>query len=88
VRQFSRKLKDEKDVHSRLMSAYPETPLWWFGALFLFAFVLGIAAIEGYDTQLPIWAYLLALLVAAIFVVPTGIIQASLARANPSEVSN
>jgi OPT family small oligopeptide transporter len=76
MRQIRRTVKDEKDVHSRLMSVYPEVPHLWYGALFVVAFVLGIGAIQGYDTRLPIWAYILAILCSAIFVVPCGIIQA------------
>jgi OPT family oligopeptide transporter len=75
-RQLRRKLKDEKDVHARLMAAYPETPHWWYAAIFVVAFVLGIGAIEGYPTQLPIWAYVLALGVSFVLVVPMGIILA------------
>ena len=28
VRRFHRRLKDEKDIHSRLVSKYPEAPRW------------------------------------------------------------
>jgi OPT family oligopeptide transporter len=76
MRQCRRTLKDEKDVHSRLMSVYPEVPHWWYGTLFVIAFVLGIGAIAGFPTQLPIWAYIIALILSALFVVPVGIIQA------------
>ncbi|OSD05888.1 OPT oligopeptide transporter [Trametes coccinea BRFM310] len=76
VRQFRRSLKDEKDIHSRLMAAYPEVPAWWYGALFIVAFVFGIAAIEGWQGEFPVWAYILALVVSFVFVVPIGIIRA------------
>jgi OPT family small oligopeptide transporter len=76
IRQARRSVKDEKDVHSRLMSVYPEVPHYWYGILFVIAFVLGIGAIEGYNTQLPVWAFCLAIVLSAIFVVPCGIIQA------------
>ncbi|KAJ7628086.1 OPT oligopeptide transporter [Mycena rosella] len=30
VRRFRSSLKDERDVHSRLMQSYPEVPVWWY----------------------------------------------------------
>jgi OPT family small oligopeptide transporter len=76
MRQVRRTIKDEKDVHSRLMSVYPEVPHMWYGVLFVIAFILGIGAVQGYETHLPVWAYILAIVISAVFVVPCGIIQA------------
>ena len=39
-------------------------------------FVFGVGAIEGFDTGLPIWAFILCLVIAAVYVIPIGIIQA------------
>ncbi|KAH9853046.1 OPT oligopeptide transporter [Lenzites betulinus] len=75
-RQFRRSLKDEKDVHSRLMAVYPEVPAWWYCAIFIVAFVFGVVAIEIYPTQFPIWALLLSLVLGFAFVVPVGITRA------------
>ncbi|KAH8113799.1 OPT oligopeptide transporter [Phellopilus nigrolimitatus] len=76
VRQFRRSLKEHRDVHSRLMSAYAEVPHYWYGALGLFAFILSVIVIEVFDTKLPVWGLVLALGVALIFLVPVGMIQA------------
>ncbi|EIW64935.1 OPT oligopeptide transporter [Trametes versicolor FP-101664 SS1] len=76
VRQFRRSLRDEKDVHSRLMMSYPEVPAWWYGSLFLVAFVFGVVAIEVYPTQFPVWAFILSLIIGFVFVIPVGIIRA------------
>ncbi|EIN13377.1 OPT oligopeptide transporter [Punctularia strigosozonata HHB-11173 SS5] len=76
MRQIRRSLKDERDVHARLMAAYPEVPHYWYFLLFVVAFVLGIVAIEHWPTQLPVWAYVLALLISLVLMVPCGIIQA------------
>ncbi|KAG8737925.1 hypothetical protein FRC10_007530 [Ceratobasidium sp. 414] len=76
VRQFRSTMKDETDVHSRLMLAYPEVPQWWYVALGLIAFVLGIVTIEVWDTKLPVWAYLISLMIALVYLVPVGMIQA------------
>jgi OPT family small oligopeptide transporter len=40
------------------------------------AFVLGIVTITVWDTKLPVWAYLVALAIAGIYVVPAGMLQA------------
>ena len=39
-------------------------------------FVFGIISIEIYPTQMPIWAFVLALAVAFVYTIPIGIIQA------------
>src|SRR5947208_2128615 len=76
VHQFRRKLKDEKDIHSRLMSKYPEVPHWWFLTLGILCLVMGIIAIEVCDIKLPVWGFFLSLVFTAVFVLPFGILQA------------
>jgi len=76
ARQFRRSLKDERDIHSRLMSKYPEVPHWWFLALGIVSLVVCIIGIEVCDTNLPVWAFFLALVFAVVFALPFGILQA------------
>ncbi|KII93700.1 hypothetical protein PLICRDRAFT_102174 [Plicaturopsis crispa FD-325 SS-3] len=76
VRRFNRSLKDERDVHSRLMQAYPEVPRWWYGVLGIAAFVMLVVTVEIFPTQLPIWGVILALAIAFILSLPLGILQA------------
>lgn len=76
MRQLRRRVNLEKDVHSRLMTAYPEVPHYWYGILFLFAFALGIVAIENWPTGLPFWAYLISFIFPALLIVPCGIVLA------------
>jgi len=76
VRQFRRSLKDERDIHSRLMSKYPEVPHWWFLTLGIVSLVMGIVGIEVCDTKLPVWAFFLSLVFAVVYVLPFGILQA------------
>ena len=59
-----------------MMSAYKEVPTWWYGAIFVVAFIFGVVAIEIFPTQFPVWALVLALVIGFIFVIPIGIIQA------------
>ncbi|KAI0321348.1 OPT oligopeptide transporter [Amylostereum chailletii] len=76
VRQFSSSMRLQRDVHSRLMGAYPEVPRWWYGAIAVVAFVFGIIGNEVADTGLPIWAYVVGVLVGIVFILPLGILQA------------
>ncbi|KAI0963130.1 hypothetical protein AcW1_000298 [Taiwanofungus camphoratus] len=76
IRQLRRTLKDERDVHARLMMAYPETPWWWYAVLGVVSLIFGIIAIEIYPTELPVWALFLAIGVACLFMVPVGMIRA------------
>ena len=74
--QLRRSLKDNRDIHSRLMSVYPEVPHWWYGAIFIVMFALSVVSVEVWDTELPAWALVISLIIAAIFVVPIGMIRA------------
>jgi len=76
VRLFRSTLSDHKDVHSRLMASYKEVPAWWYLSTAIVTFVFAVVTIEAYPTQMPVWALLLALLIATIYVVPAGIVQA------------
>ncbi|KAJ3486237.1 hypothetical protein NLI96_g4363 [Meripilus lineatus] len=76
IRQFRRSVRDERDVHARLMSAYPEVPHWWYLTLGLVSFGFGVAAIKVFDTDFPVWALVLAIVMALCFIVPIGIIRA------------
>ncbi|KAI0257320.1 OPT-domain-containing protein [Lactifluus subvellereus] len=75
-RQFRRTLKDEIDIHAYLMRKYSETPHWVFNTLGVICFVLGVIGIEVCHTGLPVWAFVVSIILAIIFVLPIGIIQA------------
>ena len=76
MRQFRTNLEDNHDVHSRLMTAYKEIPLWWHGALFALTFAFGIVGIEIFPTGFPVWAYIVSLLISFALLLPIGIIRA------------
>jgi OPT family small oligopeptide transporter len=76
ARGFRRSYKDERDVHSRLMRAYPEVPHLWYAVLGLISFIFIIAAIEVVPTQMPIWGAGLAVLVAFLLSLPIGLLAA------------
>ncbi|KAF9023394.1 OPT superfamily oligopeptide transporter [Hymenopellis radicata] len=76
VRRLRSSARHERDVHHRLMQAYPETPGWWFAIVGIIGVVFVIIAIEIFDTQLPVWAALIAMLMSAATALPLAMIQA------------
>ncbi|KAF8259670.1 OPT oligopeptide transporter protein-domain-containing protein [Lactarius quietus] len=66
----------QPDIHARLMSVYKEVPDWWYLTLFSTMFGFGIAAIEIWHADLPVWAFILALIIGFAYTIPFGIIAA------------
>lgn len=65
------------DVHIRLSRQnYKQIPPWWYGILFLISFGLSIATIRAWNTEMPVWCLVIALLIALLFLLPVGIIYA------------
>ncbi|OJJ42147.1 hypothetical protein ASPZODRAFT_77574 [Penicilliopsis zonata CBS 506.65] len=57
--------RSQPDPHYQAMLRYKEVPMWWYWALFGLAFVAGlIVNIKG-QTTLPVWGYIVALLLGA-----------------------
>ncbi|KAJ6543915.1 OPT oligopeptide transporter [Mycena capillaripes] len=76
VRRFRSTLKTERDIHSRLMQVYPEVPPRWYAVVGVVSTILILVAIDLFPTDLPVWAALLALLIAVALALPLSIIQA------------
>ncbi|KAF8493655.1 OPT oligopeptide transporter [Russula emetica] len=74
--QARRSLSEQPDIHARLMSVYKEVPDWWYLTIFLIMFVFGVVAIEVWNTEFPVWGFVLALLISFVYTVPIGVIQA------------
>lgn len=69
------KQKEKPDVHLRLMRQnYKNIPEWWFGIVFLIAFAISIVTIRYWNTEMPVWSLIVALLIAGVFLLPVGII--------------
>ena len=79
-RKFRHVKTEEEDVHAKLMRNYPEVPDWWYAAIFIVFAGVAIAAIEGYKTDLPVWALLLAVLIPAIYILPGGFVYSITAQ--------
>ncbi|TFK79308.1 OPT oligopeptide transporter [Polyporus arcularius HHB13444] len=74
--QARRSLSEQPDIHARLMSKYQQVPEWWYVIIFVAMFVFGAVSIEVWHTQMPIWALVLALIIAFVYTIPIGMIQA------------
>ncbi|PPQ74705.1 hypothetical protein CVT26_007556, partial [Gymnopilus dilepis] len=74
--QARRSLHEQPDVHARLMARYRRVPEWYYGLTFVAMFIFAIISVEILKTDLPIWAFLLALSISFIYVIPCGMIQA------------
>ncbi|KAJ7193068.1 oligopeptide transporter [Mycena pura] len=74
--QSRRAMHEQPDIHARLMSVYPQVPEWWYAIIFVTMFVFGIVAIEVWDTKFPVQFFILALVIAFVYIIPIGMIQA------------
>lgn len=48
---------------------YKETPWWWYIAVLVFSFVLGLVVVIKENITLPVWAYIVSLILG-IFIAP------------------
>ena len=77
--QARRSLKEQPDIHARLMSKYKQVPEWYYGVIFgtsfpsvsffsdimnsVVMFVFAVVSIEVLETGLPVWGKLTLTLV-------------------------
>ncbi|KAJ7064276.1 OPT-domain-containing protein [Mycena amicta] len=73
---FSRKKTSEmhKDIHVRLMMKYKEVPEWQYFIMLVVAIALGAAGVGVFPTETSPAVVLYGVFLAAIFVIPIGII--------------
>jgi hypothetical protein len=58
--------RTQPDAHYQGMLKYKEVPVWWYWALFVLAFVAGLIVTIRPGTTLPVWGYIIALLLGAL----------------------
>ena len=69
------KLDDERiDIHYKIMmkNGYKEAPIWWWGALLVISWVIGIACLYVMKSTLPWWGFILSTLFTCVFVLFFG----------------
>ncbi|KAL2542297.1 Oligopeptide transporter 6 [Abeliophyllum distichum] len=73
------KSNKKMDIHTRLMKAYKQVPLWWFLIILVVNIALILFACVHYQRslQLPWWGVFLACAIAFTFTLPIGIIAAT-----------
>ena len=75
-RKFRNRGREEDDVHMRLMRRYPEAPDWWYYVIFVLMTVMALVVTQVWETHLAWWAFFIALLIAVVWFLPIGMIQA------------
>jgi hypothetical protein len=60
------------DPHYKLMLDYKDAPDWWYGLVFVAAFVIGMICIYEAESGMSWWAFIVALILAAILILFTG----------------
>ncbi|GFP88785.1 oligopeptide transporter 6 [Phtheirospermum japonicum] len=73
------KTNKKQDVHTRLMKAYKQVPMWWFLVILVVNIVVILFTCAYYESslQLPWWGVLLACAIAFMYTLPIGIIIAT-----------
>nr|ODN90504.1 OPT family small oligopeptide transporter [Cryptococcus depauperatus CBS 7841] len=64
------------DVHNKLMRSYLSVPSSWYISLLVVNFIAAVLLLNTTSLQMPIWALLLAMTIATVFLAPVGIIAA------------
>lgn len=75
--RFKKFGSEEEDVHARLMARFKPVPLWWYAALTLIMIAMALGVVLGYPTNMSWWAFFISLIIAAVWFVPMGIVQAT-----------
>ncbi|KJZ70560.1 hypothetical protein HIM_10063 [Hirsutella minnesotensis 3608] len=74
--RFRTARNQEPDVHMKMMNKYADAPEWWYLALLLVSVAIGFGTTEGYQTQLPWWAFFVSILLALLFIIPVTMVLA------------
>ncbi|EDO15282.1 hypothetical protein Kpol_455p13 [Vanderwaltozyma polyspora DSM 70294] len=75
--QESCALDEFDDPHSRMMKNYKEVPDWWYFVVLLAAIGVGIAVIEAYHTNTPVWSLFVSIGFNVAFLIPLTMLQAT-----------
>lgn len=62
----SRKGQSDDRHHQHMAEHYKEAPSSWYGGVILFSFVLGLVVVLKENVTLPVWAYIISLILGII----------------------
>lgn len=79
-RVIRRQRTEALDIHAKLMMEYEDVPRWWYCGVFVALFALSIVVVQVFDTTLPVWGLIIAILLPAIYFLPAAFIYASTAQ--------
>ncbi|KAJ5664579.1 hypothetical protein N7507_005310 [Penicillium longicatenatum] len=68
--------KDE-DIHARLMAKYDTVPILWYLAVLVIMTAIGLAVVLSYPTHMSWWAFFISIIIALVWTLPIGMIQAT-----------
>ncbi|KZW03360.1 OPT superfamily oligopeptide transporter [Exidia glandulosa HHB12029] len=68
----------QNDRHYLAMKKYPEAPSWWYALLLALSFFAGLIVVLKGDTTLPVWGFVVALLVGVMISPFSGILNGRL----------
>lgn len=86
ARRFRGTLKDERDVHSRLMLEYHQVPWSWYTVVFGICFIFLMIAISVFPTQTPAWAVIVTLTLSILISLPVAMLQAITNQFVPTQI--
>ena len=66
-----------EDIHSRLMAKYDTVPMWWYIIVLVVMAAIGLAVVLSYPTHMSWWAFFISLIIALVWTLPIGMIQAT-----------
>ncbi|KAI5235340.1 small oligopeptide transporter-like protein [Aureobasidium subglaciale] len=75
-RRFRSSKGELDDVHMRIMRKYKLVPTWWYFALLAVTIAFAFVSALAYPTDMAWYSVILSLVIAGVFTIPIGIIQA------------
>jgi len=79
-RVMRRQKVESPDIHAKLMLEYEDVPRWWYLGALLALFALSVVCVQVFDTTLPVWGLVIAMVLPAIYFLPAAFIYASTAQ--------
>ncbi|KAG9600684.1 small oligopeptide transporter-like protein, partial [Aureobasidium melanogenum] len=75
-RRFKSSKGELDDIHMKLMRKYKLVPTWWYLALLAIMIAFAFVSALAYPTGMAWYSVILSLVIATVFTIPIGIIQA------------